>query len=304
MVRGRDAGSGPRGKGARRAAAGPAAAGRRASPETLAPPRESPVAAARAALSMIRAVAAYTLLEALRQRLWRLAGACIGTAFVVAEFAGAVAVAESEATRTLLLGAMMRGGAVLALSLVVITGMAREWHDKVPELMLSQPRPRAAYYFGKLAGFSALALAGALLCGLCLLPYAPPAAVLPWSASLAMELAIVVALSLFTALTFAQVTPAFGVVLACYLLARGAGALVLASRSSFATPAGLPQSLVEALAGALGVLLPDLGRFTASEWLLRPPEGLAELPALALRTLACLALLAGASLFDLYRKSL
>ena len=253
---------------------------------------------------MARAVAAYTLLEALRQRLWRCALAYLGAAFVVSEFAGAVAVPESAATRTLLLGAMMRGGAVLTLGLVVVTGVVREWNDKVPELVFSQPRPRAAYYFGKLGAFSALALAGALPCGLCLLPYAPPAPVLLWTASLAMELAIVAALGLWSALAFVQVTPAFGVVLAFYLLARGAGALVLASRSAFAAPAGLPQGLVEALAGALTVLVPDLGRFTASEWLLRPPEGFGEVPALALRTLAALVLLAGASLVDLYRKSL
>ena len=253
---------------------------------------------------MTRAVAAYTLLEARRKRLWRLAGAYLGTAFVVAECAGAAAVPDSAATRTLVFGALLRAGAVLALSLVVITGVVREWNDKVPELVLSQPRPRAAYYFGKLGAFSLLALAGALLCGLCLLPGAPPPAVLLWTASLAMELAIVVALSLFSALAFAQVTPAFGVVLAFYLLARSTDALALASRSAFATPAGLPQGLVEALVGALGVLLPDLGRFTVSGWLLLPPEGFSELPALALRTLAGLALLAGASLFDLYRKSL
>ena len=300
----RDAGSNPQAAGPQGVAAGPGDSGRPPAIDLLPLPPESHFAAARATLSMIHAVAAYTLLESWRQRLWRLAGAFVGVAFVAAEFAGAVAVAESAATRTLLFGAMLRGGAVLTLSLVVITGMARECSDKVPELLLSQPRPRAAYYFGKLAGFSALALAGALLCGSCLLLYAPPAPVLLWTASLAMELLIVVALSLFSLLTFAQVTPAFGVVLAFYLLARSAGALHLLSQSSFAMPAGLPQGLIEALVGVLTVLLPDLGRFTVSGWLIRPPEGFAELPALVLQTLGGLMLLAGASLFDLYRKNL
>ena len=93
-------------------------------------------------------------------------------------------------------------------------------------------------------------------------------------------------------------------VLAFYLLARSAGALHLLSQSSFAMPAGLPQGLIEALVGVLTVLLPDLGRFTVSGWLIRPPEGFAELPTLVLQTLGGLMLLAGASLFDLYRKNL
>jgi len=58
---------------------------------------------------------------------------------------------------------------------------------------------------------------------------AAPAAALQWGASLALELAIVVALGLFCIVTFSQLMPAASFMLAFYLLARALTAIRLMS---------------------------------------------------------------------------
>ena len=253
---------------------------------------------------MIRAIAVYSLLEAWRSRLPGLGAALIGAAFVAAELVEAVAITEAAETRSVLFAAMLRGCAVLVLGLFAVTSGVREEDDRVLELLLSQPRPRADYYFGKLAAFCVLSAAGAALGGLCLLLYAPLLPVLLWTASLAMELVIVVAFSLLSLLTFRRVTLAFCAVLAFYVLARTIGVLRLMSESPLSSAPGWSEGVVDLVVLALYHLLPDLGRFASSAWFVHPPAGGADLLPLALQTLACLALLAGAALFDLYRRNL
>ena len=254
--------------------------------------------------STIRAIAAYTLLEAVRNRLLWLVAAFIAGAFVLAEFIGDVAIAESVAVQSAFLGATLRACSVLMLSLFVITSLVREFNDKVLELVLSQPIPRASYYFGKLAGFSVVAMVTAVLCGLCLLIYVPPAAVAMWSISLALELLIVIALSLVCLLTFSQVTLALSAVLGFYLLSRTIGAFQLMADNPLLETQALSQQVIDAFIDGLAFVLPALDRFTATDWLLYHEGEWAELGSIAAQTLIYLALLAGAGLFDLYRKNL
>ena len=255
-------------------------------------------------LPTIRVIAACTLLEAWRSRLPVLVAAFVGAAFVVAGLAEEMAITEAAATRNILHGAMLRTCAVLSLALFVVTSVVRDENDGVVELLLSLPRPRADYYFGKLAAGSAIAGGIAALCGLCLLLHAAPQPVLLWAGSLALELWIVAAASLFCVLAFRHVSAAFFAVLAFYVLARSIGVLRLISESPLAASPGWWGEVVEVLVAALYHLLPDLGRFAVSGWLAYPPAGAGELLALAGQALACVALLSAAALFDLYRRNL
>ena len=255
-------------------------------------------------LRVVRVIAACTLLEAWRSRLPILVAAFIGAAFVAAGLAEEMAITEAAATRNILHGAMLRTCAVLALALFVVTSVVRDENDGVMELLLSLPRPRADYYFGKLAAGAAIAGGVAALCGLCLLPRAAPQPVLLWAGSLALELWIVVAASLFCVLALRHVAAAFLAVLALYLLARTIGVLRLISESPLAVSPGWWGEVVEVLVAVLYHILPDLGRFTSSGWLAYPPAGAGELLPLAGQALAFVALLSAAALFDLYRRDL
>jgi len=249
-------------------------------------------------------IAYYTLLEALRNRLLWLVLGVIVASFGLVEFIAAVAITETVQFQSGFLGALLRLWSVFMLCLFVISSMVRELNDKGLELVLSLPIPRASYFFGKLGGFSTLAALVALLCSLCLLLYAPPPQVLLWGASLLCELLIVTAFSILCLFTFNQVTLALSAVVGFYVLSRAMSALQLIGQSHLTGTGGLSQDVIEGILAAIAFILPELDRFTASEWLVYHTGAWSALAPVAGQTAVYLALLSGAALFDLYRKNL
>src|SRR6266851_2039189 len=167
------------------------------------------------AMPIVASLARATLLEAVRDRLLWLA---VVIAFGLAQFLNQVAITESREIQTALLAAALRVAAVFILAVFVITSMVRELGDKVTELLLSLPAPRAAYFFGKFAGHAMVAAILALLSALPLVLFANFQGLVLWTISLICELLIVTAMSLFCVLSFAQVVPAFAAVAGFYLL--------------------------------------------------------------------------------------
>ncbi|HSS66655.1 MAG TPA: ABC transporter permease [Gammaproteobacteria bacterium] len=250
------------------------------------------------------AIAYYTLLEALRNRLlWLVVGVLLA-AFGLAEFLGAVAITETRQFQSGFMGALLRAFAVFVLSLFVISSIVREFNDKGLELVLSFPMPRSSYLLGKLIGFSGLALVVAASSGLCLLAYAPPFQAFLWALSLAMELFIVTAVSLLCLFTFTHVTVALSAVMAFYLLSRSMTAILLMGHFPVIASDSLAQDAIVAFLDALAFLLPELDRFTSSEWLIYHTAGWQDLLPLLAQTVIYVGLLCGAALFDLYRKNL
>lgn len=254
-------------------------------------------------LRQARTIAFYTLLEALRNRLmWLFAlVALIGVA--LSGFLQEIAITESRQVQVALLAAFLRFSAVFLLATFVVTSMVREFNDKGLELVLALPLPRAGYLLGKLAGFAALALAPALLFGLLAAFFAPPAQTVLWTLSLICELWIVAAFSLLCVLTFNQVMAALSATLAFYLLARSIAALQLIGQGSLSEHT-LSQQIINFVIDAIAALLPHLDGFTRTEWLVYHNGNWAALLPLLAQTGVYLALLAGAALFDLYRKNL
>ena len=255
-------------------------------------------------MSAVLAIARCTALEAARGRLaWLVAGFTIAGC-VVAVFAGEVAITETRGVRAGLLGAWLRSCAVFTVGLFVIAGMVRELHDKGIELVLSMPVPRATYCAGKLAGFAGISVLLATACGLALAGFAPPAQVALWTASLGLELLIVIAMSLLCVLTFSQITWALSTVIGFYVLSRAMAALHLMAHEP---PAGSPSAadrLIRAFVDALAFVLPDLDRFTESDWLIHGAGTIADLGFAATQAAIYVALLGAATAFDLYRKAL
>ena len=250
-----------------------------------------------------RAIARYTFIEALRNRLLWLVLAMVAGAFALAAFIGAVAITETREFQSGFVSTLLRAGAVFTLALFVITSMVREFADKGFELVLSLPVRRATYLLGKLAGFSLLALVVSVLCTLPLLLLAPPAPVVAWGVSLACELLLVTALSLLCLFTFSHVTPALAAVAAFYLAARSIAAVQLIAHGTLALQDPLARWLSRTAVDAVAFLLPELHRFTRSVWLIYPEGGVDLLPVLG-QTAVYLVLLVAAALFDLYRKNL
>lgn len=254
-------------------------------------------------LQQVRTIAYYTLLEALRNRLmWLIALAALA-GIGLSGFLQELAITESRQIQVALLAALLRFAAVFLIATFVVTSMARELNDKGLDLLLALPLPRAGYLFGKLAGFAALALVPALLFGGLLALFAPVEQTLLWTVSLLGELWIVAAFSLLCVFTLSQVMAALSAVMGFYLLARSITALQLIGQSA-AGDGSLSQRVIGFTIDAVATLLPRLDAFTRTDWLVYHSGSWTTLAPLLGQTAIYLALLAGAALFDLYRKNL
>ena len=255
-------------------------------------------------MTAVLAIARFTALEATRGRLAWLVAAFTLAGCVLAVFAGEVAITESQGYRSGLLGAWLRLCAVFTVGAWVVSSAVRESHDKGLDLLLSMPLPRTAYLAGKLAGFAGVSIPTVGVCGLAVAWFAPLPQAALWAASLGLELLVVTAMSLLCVLTFSQVTWALGTVIGFYVLSRSMTALQLMAREPLVDSASTARQLVRALVDALAFLLPDLDRFTESEWLIHGAGTLADLGFVTMQTVIYVALLFAAASFDLYRKAL
>jgi hypothetical protein len=252
----------------------------------------------------ITTIGRYTALEALRTRVPATALLTLCLLLGASLFIRELAVTESSRFQIGFYAAAARLCAVFIASLYVLASITREFNDKGLEVLLALDVPRSHYICGKLAGFMFVALVCAILLSLPLWALAPAAAAGLWTASLAIELALITALSLFCIVTFSQLLPAAGFVVAFYLLARSVTAMRLMSASPLAGQDTLSHQVTSMLVEGLGYLLPALDRWTDTAWLLDAAPEPALLLAIAAQGAIYIALLAAATVFDFYRRSL
>jgi ABC-type transport system involved in multi-copper enzyme maturation permease subunit len=252
----------------------------------------------------IGTLARFTLLEALRTRLpWLFVtalAAVYGTSFLVQQ----LAITESARMQIVFAAAASRLVAVFVLSLYILTSVVREFNDKGLELTLSFDLPRSGYILGRLAGFVLIALAMALLAGLPQMMLAPLTAALQWSCSLAFELSLVAALSLFCVMTFTQLMPAASFVAGFYLLARTLSSIRLISDTSVVGDNALSRQMMGWLVDTLALVMPALDRYSQSAWLVDNTARWTAIGMDALQAALYSTLLVAAAMFDFYRRNL
>ncbi len=253
-------------------------------------------------MNAIHTISRYTFLEAVRNRLFILLVIVLICILGLTEFIGELAITETRQTQGAVLGAGLRLFSVCIVSLFVITTMVREFNDKGFEMLLSLPIPRASYYCGKLLGFFCLSIAIAAAAGIILLLYSQTDFILLWSFSLLCELLIIISLSLLCVFTFSNITVAFMVVMAFYLLSRSMYAIQLISDSPILEVDTFSREVMNFMIDAIAFLLPELNIFTNSSWLTYGVEVHQLLPVLV-QTIIYLILLVSAGMFDLYRKN-
>lgn len=253
--------------------------------------------------SRIATIARYTLLEALRTRLAALVLLILLVALAASFFVEAISVIEGARLQAGFYAASMRFACVFIAALYVLVSVTREFNDKGLDVLLALDLPRAQFVLGKLAGFLAIAALIAAAVALPLAGFAPPQAVAQWAASLCLELAIVVALSLFCVITFNQLTPAASFVLAFYLLARSLTAIRLMSEYPLAGSGTLSQQAIHFLVEGLALVMPSFDAWTQTAWLVNAHAPWAAILELAGQCALYVALLGAATMFDLYRRN-
>ena len=253
--------------------------------------------------SQIRTISKFTIIESIRNRLLWLSLLVVAISFALVEFIGDLAITEHRVTQVAILAAFLRISAVVITTMFVVSSTIRELQDKTLEMILAMPIHRASYYLGKLSGFVQIALIIAVMFSILLLLYASPDQVLIWGLSLVLELIIVVALGLVMLFTFNQIPAAIAGVFIIYAASRTATSIYLMAEYPVIAHTSFAQQFMDGFVELLTWLLPDLHRFTQTEWLAHNTASFDQLVPVFGQTLIYLVLLSAIALFDFYRKN-
>ena len=237
-------------------------------------------------------IAKYTCIEAIRNRFFLLLLIGILIIFGIGEFVGAIAITETRQIQAGILAFVLRFTAVLIISLLVIGSLVREFNV-----------PRYIYYFGKFTGFSMLALIISVLMSMPLWIFSSADQVGLWTVSLLCELLILISVSMLFILTLENILVAFSAVTAFYLLARSINTILLIGQSPILESTALSQKFMNILVIVIAYVLPDLDKFTQTDWLVYAHGTIQSLYIVGLQTSIYLVFLSAAALFDLYRKN-
>lgn len=251
----------------------------------------------------IATIARYTVLEAVRTRLPLVAAIVVGVLLAASFFVREIAIAESARFQTAFYASTVRFAMVFLAALYTIASIAREFQDKVLDVALALDLPRSHYVVGKLAGFLAIGAILGLTVAIPLLPLAGWEAAAQWGGSLAFELAIVVALSVFCVITFNQVMPAASIVIAFYLLARALTAIRLIGANPVAGADTLSHQVMYWLVEGLALIVPALDAWTQTTWLVDGPAAWSALFAIAAHSALFVVILTAAAIFDIHRRN-
>lgn len=253
--------------------------------------------------SQILTISRFTIIESLRNRLLLLSFLVIGISFALVEFIGDLAITEHRITQVAILAAFLRMSAVVMLTLFVVSSTVRELHDKTLEMILAMPIRRGSYYLGKLIGYFYIAALVAVFFAALLMLYADGEQVFIWMISLFFELVLVVALSLVMLFTFNQVPSALTAVFIFYGASRIVTSIFLMAKYPIIAHTSMGQQFMDAFIELLTWLLPDLHRFTQTEWLAYNTGDWSTLLPLLGQTVIYLVFLSFIALFDFYRKN-
>jgi ABC-type transport system involved in multi-copper enzyme maturation permease subunit len=249
-------------------------------------------------------IARYTFLEGLRTRLFWVSALALLLLYGASILVQQLAIADSTRIQTGFLATALRLAVIFLLSLHVISSMLREFNDKGFELILSLDLARASYVLGKFGGYAMTGLLLTLFATALVMTVAPTEQTILWGASLACELWLVTAFSLFCAMYFTQTLSAASAMLGFYLLARSVSAIQLISGSTLFDAADSAHRFLAGAVDALALALPRLDTFTQTAWLVNGSGSWGALMALGTQTAIYVVLLLAATMFDLYRKNL
>lgn len=253
-------------------------------------------------IRVILPIARATLLEAARSRMLWLVGVLILVCFGIAGFIQQIAIIEAPQIQGTVLAAILRASAAFLTAAFVAMSIVREFNDKFFELMLAQPWPRGVYLAGKFVGFSTAAAGLAVVVSLPLLPFVPPDRLAAWTLSLACELIILTAMSLFCVITITHIVPALAAVLGFYVLGRSIAAIQVIAAGSEAS-AGWTDRAADGFIQAIALVLPRFDLMTRSDWLVASAPAGWTLAGLAAQAALYTLLLMGAAQFDLHRQN-
>jgi ABC-type transport system involved in multi-copper enzyme maturation permease subunit len=254
-------------------------------------------------MQQILAISHYTFFEARRTRLLMLLGFALGAVFTLAFFVSELAVTESLRMQTTFYAAGARLAAVFIVATHVIGSVTREFNDKGLDVLLALDLPRSHYILGKLLGFLAIGVVIGVIACLPALWMAPPVATAQWGVALVLELAVVIAFSLFCVMAFGQFMPAAAVVLAFYVLARSLTAIRLMSAHPISGADAISHDIGRWMIEGLALITPALDQWPQTTWLIDAPASWSVVFVLLGEAALYVTLLTAAAMVDFHRRN-
>jgi ABC-type transport system involved in multi-copper enzyme maturation permease subunit len=248
-------------------------------------------------------LAQYTLLEAIYTRFFFILFIFIAISFGLSVFLEQIVLFEKQLVQVALISAFLRLIAIYLLGLLVISSLTQEFNQQTIYLLMALPITRTTYIIGKLLGFAVIALIVCALFALLLFAYVSDMQLLLWIISLYFELLLIISLAIFFSISLHQTLLALSSLIGFYLLARSIYAIQLIAYEFQSSKEWIEFSLYYTTQ-FIALLLPDLSRFTRSEWLVYQTGNWNILLELGAQTAIYLLLVISASLFDFYRKNL
>ncbi len=226
-------------------------------------------------------------------------------AWAMALFVQEISITESRQGAIALMAAFLRWSLLFYLGLFAVNNIIRTVNDKMLLLYLSMPISRGVFIFGHFFGFALLGGILAVGASVLLMFYAEGQNVLAWGFSLFIESCLVAGFALLCSLGLFQVTAAFSLLMALYLLSRMMHMLILMAQSPLLqgddTIAG---QFSRVFLTVLDYLLPRLDRFTRADWLIYGDIPSGEMSFVFQQGIIYLFLLLMATYFDFIRREI
>lgn len=247
----------------------------------------------------------YIVLTAIRDRLLIGVVVALVLAALLGAFLGSAAALEQREMALAYAGFTTRLILVMGLILFVCFHVQRSYDNREIDLMLSRPISRAQFVMIYWLSFSGVAVLLALI-ATAVLPIAgwpDPVGMAVWAVSLVLEALLIVALSLFFALSLKSAVVSVLASFGFYVLARMTGFLVNIAQADWSVLQQSPVGSVSAYGiYFFGFVMPRLDLFGQTWWLNYGIPG--DLPAgiIALQAAIYTALLIAATVFDFRRR--
>ncbi len=253
----------------------------------------------------MKTIIRYTMITASRDWLFIGLGLIIFMAYGLSVFTGSTALVEQQQMSLAYFAGSSRIILVTGLIVFVCFHVRRSFENREIESILSKPISRSEFVISYWLGFAILAFIAVIpvVIIIALLQTPDILGLLYWGISIGLEISIIVAFALLTALIM---NSAVSAVLSCfsfYLISRLMGFFMIAMDN----PGSLMGTgqwgwLLEYVMQAISMIIPRLDMFAKSQWLIYGVENQADLWIFPAQALVYIPLILAVAIYDFKRK--
>lgn len=248
----------------------------------------------------------YLTLTAIRDRLFATMMVALAILSAMAAFIGGKTMIEMQQSTVTFVAFSCRLVVIVGLVLFATIHIRRCFENREILLLLSRPISRVGFVLSYWVSLTCLALMLVLPATVMvwIAGHPPLDGLIFWSVSLFLEAMLLLAVTLFFALSLNSIlSSAFGT-LGFYILARMIGSFVAISTSEFRSKITALDSGIDQIIATVALVMPRLDLFGRAEWLIHGLDATdnATLPLVMAQSLVYTALILSASVFDFQRK--